>query len=508
MNVQSHIVASIALTLIACIVHFTIRGDTNTKALDTVRYYTMKRVSGDVTGARALVESEDKWLSVACQAAQNKTLVSDACVVERKTLRDGILSKMNCMSYNSQVCTFLRNLTSGLLVTRSYGGTTYYVGRSLLGTVPNQGTLTYRQILYNTLNNVQNMFRNAYKAQQADDFYMSRTILYNFIVFVVLANVLVHYFDQWPMTWTNRFLLRTLLYIGITLLPTIIFLAGYGGAALTTLLWIWTPAVVIFVYYEAFMDATIERPWIHPYVFSLVYTSVSLLALLESGVNNYFIVLMTIGQAHAVTFLYTQIVWYWAGYNEKITHAAKQHMTKRGAHYAPEPTAEEVLMHGTHAANLYLTKEMQYALLLGVIAITIPASLQVIAPFDYECGDLTIRASPIVFLAIAVFGTLYVQSMQLGDHYGKDKEKEAPGDKYPSAKDKLVFKSTRMTGGKLAVSLLLLAFATLFEFNLVGQYFRWTRAYNDRLPERAWQYDLTNKYTIGTGFLPSPTLYL
>lgn len=257
----SHIVAATGLTLMALIIHLTIRADTNTKALDTLRYYTLKRVSGDVSAARALVESDDKWLSLACQAAQNKTSFSDACVVERKALRDAILTKMNCMQYNSQVCQYLRAVTAGILQTKTYGGTSYAVGRALSGTVPGQGSLTYRQLLWNTVNNAQYLFRGNFKAAQADDFYVLRTILYSLIVFVVLGNLLVHFFDQYSMTWSYRLATRVGVFVISTLLPAGLFTINATGTAFTALFWIWLPAFVVLFYFEIFLDATIKRPW-------------------------------------------------------------------------------------------------------------------------------------------------------------------------------------------------------------------------------------------------------
>lgn len=227
---------------------------------------------------------------------------------------------------------------------------------------------------------------------------------------------------------------------------------------------------------------------IHPYTFTIIYASLSVLALVENGVLNSLVVTMAIGQAHAVALLYMQIVWYWVGYNEKKTHSNQHHMDS------------------THAANLYLTREMQYALYLAIVVIALIPTLQTVAPFDYDCSDLLIRGAPLVFLAISVWGTLFVQEMKLDERYGLDKPDTSHNVSHP--KLDLIWNATRITGGKLAVSLLLLAFVTLFEFNLVGQYFRWLRAYSDKLPERAWQYDVATKYTIGTGFLPSPTLYL
>ena len=95
--------------------------------------------------------------------------------------------------------------------------------------------------------------------------------------------------------------------------------------------------------------------------------------------------------------------------------------------------------------------------------------------------------------------------MPLDDEYGKEVDPVV----YSSmSKTDLVTYATRITGGKLAVSLLLIAFGTLYELNMVGEYFRGLRAYTDKLPERAWQLDTVSRFTIGTGFLPSPALYL
>lgn len=214
----------------------------------------------------------------------------------------------------------------------------------------------------------------------------------------------------------------------------------------------------------------------------------SILALTENDVLNSMVVGIAVAQAIATAFVYMQIVWYWVGYTEK----------KERIEYASTSLA-------THAAGLYTTKEMQYALFLAILWITIFPILQMTGPYDYNTGDLYVRGSPVAFLFIAVAGTLYIQSMQLGTYYGKEaKEVDAGLD----SKQKLTMHATRITGGKLAVSLLLIGFGTLFEFNMVGEYFRGLRAYSDKLPDRAWQYDTASKYTIGTGFLPAPSLYI
>lgn len=183
-----------------------------------------------------------------------------------------------------------------------------------------------------------------------------------------------------------------------------------------------------------------------------------------------------------------QIVWYWVGYSEKRTH-------------------DLAAVNSGIAYDLYHTKEIQFALFLAIIMMGVIPMIQAIGPYDYDCSDLLIRGAPLVFVTLAVWGTLYLQSMQLSDHYGKD-SKEPPSSDEMSARHLIVYKATRLTAGKLAVSLLLIIFGVLYEFNIVGLYFRTLRAYNDKLPERAWQLDTANRFTLGTGFLPAPTLYL
>lgn len=508
LNTSSHIFAAVALTAMAFIIHVTIRNDSNTKALDLARFYTMTRERGDVSSAKALLDGEDKWLTSQCKLALNTTTLA-GCAQSRRDLRDGILSFMKCFAYSSQVCNYLRNLTSALVQNRTYGATTYYVGKGLAGTVPGQGALTYRQLLLNALDNAPLLFHNSFRAAQSDDFYVARTALYTLVSCTILANLLVHYFDQFTMSWSARLLTRTVIFVAATLLPMIIFLASAGGSAFILFIGVWLPALVILLYFEAFLDATITRPWcapffsfilvsrendrlsarrVHPFTFAIVYTSVSILALTENDVLNASVVGVAVAQAIATSFIYLQVVWYWVGYTEK-----KDRVSIARTELA------------AHAAELYTTKEMQYALFLALVWMVIFPVLQTTGPFDYNTGDLFVRGSPLVFLFIAVAGTLYIQSMQLGSHYGKD-AKATPS--FDTDKQKLVYHATRITGGKLAVSLLLIGFGALFEFNIVGEYFRGLRAYSDKLPERAWQFDMLSKYTIGTGFLPAASLYL
>lgn len=261
MSTWSHFFAATALVITAAVIHGLMRTDTNTKALDIARYYTMKRVTGDVDGAKAIVDDDTRWPSAACQAALNTSNPSDTCMLARRALRDGILLKMNCFAYNSQVCTYLRNVTAGIVQNRTVGGATVYVGRSLAGIIPGQASLTYRQVIRTAIEKAPLLFHPSYKASQADDFYVLRTGLYNLVAFTIFANLAVHILDQRQMSWSSRLTMRFLVFMLATLLPTGLFLIGSLASSMTLLVAIWLPSLVVLFYYEAFLDASITRPW-------------------------------------------------------------------------------------------------------------------------------------------------------------------------------------------------------------------------------------------------------
>ena len=262
MNTWTHLLATTVLALLALIIHSMIRNDGNVKSLDVARYYTMVRERGDISAAKQLVSSEDSWLSSACRASVSVPLpTTNACVEERRALRNRILAAMNCFSYSSQVCSYLRNITAGIIQNRTISGTVTAVGRSLAGTVPNQGSLTYRQLLYNAIEQAPYLFRNSYRAEQSENSYVLRTVLYSFVAWAILANILVHTIDQYHMGWGKRLAMRILVFSLATFVVPFFFLLSGMGSFFTAGLGIWIPGLIVLLYYEAFLDATITRPW-------------------------------------------------------------------------------------------------------------------------------------------------------------------------------------------------------------------------------------------------------
>ena len=80
-------------------------------------------------------------------------------------------------------------------------------------------------------------------------------------MFAILGNIVVHYLDQFEMTWGRRLTMRIVFFALSTFLVPFIFLLGGMGSFFTVGLGIWLPGLVVLLYYEAFLDASITRPW-------------------------------------------------------------------------------------------------------------------------------------------------------------------------------------------------------------------------------------------------------
>jgi hypothetical protein len=185
------------------------------------------------------------------------------------------------------------------------------------------------------------------------------------------------------------------------------------------------------------------------------------------------------------------VVWYWTGYMEK----------KR--------------MH-SELTEVYKTKQIQFALFMGLVLVALFPFLQYVAPYDYTDADVFLRLAPLIFTAISVVGTIFLQGLIIDDEYGLDAKEawnensvgplrrgENRGTK--PMRDQ-IYRATKITGGKLGVSALVLIFVTLVQFEFVAEYFRTLRAYQDTMPEKSIQYDLSRTFLWGTGLL-TPSVY-
>jgi hypothetical protein len=493
MNKWSHLIAALALATMVFVIHILIRTDSNVNKLDVVRFYTMQREKGDVTTALSYLTPTNAALTDACARLTNLSgteASTIACLTARRAVRDNVLNAMKCNKYSSQVCSYLQRMLGGIVSANKTISNTWFQGRDLTAKVPGYD-LTFRQAIYNAVKEAPNILHNAFTAKQDNNLVVLRTILYNMITITVFANIVVHVSDMMPgWSWRWRLAMRVGYFVASFFLSIIFLFVNPGSATIVCLL-IFVPAFVSLVYFEIFLDDPDERPWVHPYTFSIVFACTSLLSLTENNVLNGTVVIIELLKCQAASQLYMEVVWYWTGYMEK----------KR--------------MH-SELTEVYKTKQIQFALFMGVILVALFPFLQYVAPYDYTNEDVFLRLAPLIFTAISVVGTIFLQGLILDDEYGLD-AKEAwnensvgPLRRGENRGTKLmrdqIYRATKITGGKLGVSALVLIFVTLVQFEFVAEYFRTLRAYQDTMPEKSIQYDLSRTFLWGTGLL-TPSVY-
>lgn len=498
MNKWSHFLAALGLAVMAFIIHILVRADTNVNKLDTVRLYSLVRDKGNVNAALSFISG---WaITDECARRTNLSIpvsgvdgaAISACSTNRQALRKNVLDTMKCDTYNSQVCTLLQRVLNGVISANTTATASFLQGRDMTAKPPGYD-LTYRQVIYNSVQEATNTMHNAFYAKQERDWIVLRTSIYNLITLSVLANIGVHICDAMPgWSWNYRLAMR----VGVFLLSfflSILMAFANSASLLFLFLFIFVPAILNLLYFELFLDDSIVRPWVHPYTFTVVFVSLSLLALTENDVLNIMIVTIELLKANAAAQLYMEVVWYWTGYMEK----------------------KRLGTHSAHLAEVYKTKQIQYALFMGIVLVALFPFLQFMAPYDYTDTENFLKIAPLIFVAISVVGTIFLQSLIIDDYYGTDSKtvehrryKEGP--MMPSEEREYSSESwdkpSRITGGKLAVSALVLIFVALIEFQFVAEYIRTLRAYYDTMPEKAFQYDPTNPKSFLTGaglYMPS-----
>uniref|UniRef100_A0A7S0MKH2 Uncharacterized protein n=1 Tax=Cryptomonas curvata TaxID=233186 RepID=A0A7S0MKH2_9CRYP len=470
MKQWAHLIAAMAMMITAIVLYATNQNNDTVRPLDRARFYTLVRDKGDMSSAANLLKSND-WLPEACQLETNLT---QDCLLRRTTLRDKILDYMKCTVYSSQACTYLRlglkalaqNTTDRLYAANgTYTTRTMAVGKKLYGKAPNGET--YNDILRRMVEKAPLLFHSASRADQSDSYYMLHSVLYTLITVSIGGNLLVHILDTLSLPGMARAWARMSSF-ALTTLFGIIFVAQNPGIFFFVLA-ILVPAFVALVYFEYLLDPTLERPWIHPATFSIIYSCTTLLALTQNGVLDFSTNFVELLIAAATSQVSMGIVWYQIGSLEKLN-------------------SENDKIKELH--SMYETKEIQYALYMAIVLIVGIPLATFLAPYSYTNNSSFLLISPVVFAVVSVLSTLVIQEMALDDMYGEVANKEA---KTP----------TTITAGKLYVSFLLLLFGLAMTVFFLTEHMATFRTAIDTFPDKSIQSDVGRSYLFGQGVLLS-----
>ena len=491
----SHACLAMVLVIVAITISALTYSKSGVKELDFARLYTMKWERGDATAAKTYLDAS-RWPDEACQAVTDLSAAGNAdCLAKRKAIRDGILVSMKCHQYSSQTCSYLRQVLGAVArnsTTERVGGagTAFkVVGKNIKGKCVFDHT--WQDVLRNVIEDAPKVFHGAYRAEQSSSTLVLRSDLYILITIVVLANILMQILDSWTGDYEK---LRPYVRVGtfvLVFITSMIFFTMNTGTAFVFWM-ILGSSFISLAYFEMFLDETIVRPWyafnygpclvaplsdthasrrIHPFVFSVIYQSLAMLALVENGILDYHIIVVHMLLSMCASQQFMSVVWYYVGIKEKLG--------------LPEGSPERIL-HVT-----YEGKEVQWGL-AGALALQLVIPLQqALSPYDYTLNSLFLAFAPFTFAVLALLCTFVVQDMTLDDDYSDT----------PSASQKSR-PATALTGGKLLVSLLLLVFATAVLIVYFNEHLSTYRAYLDVMPESSIQYDPvmdSRKFLIGPG---------
>jgi hypothetical protein len=486
MNQWSHFLAALALAIMTFTIHIFFRNDSNVKQLDKVRLFSLVRQKGDVGLALTYLNPQNPGMSDACATRTNLSSADASCRTFRENARTNILKALQCDKFHSQVCSFTQTMVNAIVAGNRTASNFWFQSKDLTARLPNSD-VTFRQAIYNGIEQATFLLHNAFVAKQDKAYVVLRTTLYDLITITTLANIVVHISDAMPgWSWKWRLVMRVGWFI-ISYILSIIGIFSESGAVIIVVVFIFIPALIALIYFELFLDDPDVRPWVHPYAFSIIMACTSLLALTENNILNTSIVVVELLKAQAASQLYMEVVWYWTGYMEK--KRLKSNLTE-----------------------VYKTQQVQYALFMGIVVVSLLPLLQFMGPYDYNYDDRFLMVAPLLFTAIAVIGTIFLQGLILDDEYGIDVDQKTDRYVMPMKSEDhhshQIYLATRITGGKLGVSMLVIIFVVLLNSRLLSEYFSTLRAYTDIMPVNAIQYDLSKNFLWGAGLTSANVLAL
>lgn len=479
MKEWAHLVTALALAVLSLSIFIVTQSNEKVKPLDVSRFYTMKLQKGDTTRALNYLNEHDLWTNEPCQALTNLS-VDQNCMQIRTTIQQKVLEHMKCSQYGSQTCSYLRLAFKALAwnstterVNQSDPKSAFKVyGSNLKGKTP--GGETYKAIMQNILKVAPHIFHGAFKAEESDKTLILRSALYNLIMMAILGNLIMHIADSYHnLSNIMRFAIRSITFIMVFLI-VIVFCAVNSGNVMVLLLILFT-ALVTLVYFEMYLDPTIVRPWIHPFVFSTIYMSTCVLGLVENGILNYNVIVIHMLTSMCASQMFMSMVWWYVGYAEKLNLKGKNF---------------KLFM-------VYTTKETQLALFGSIVMqIAIPLH-QVLAPYNFTYSSMFLSIAPILFTALGVFSVCIIQGMHLDDAYENVAVLATKG----ATKTNPLPDPTAINGSKLYTSMLLLVYGAIITSIFMWDHIETYRAYIDVVPTRSIQFDptMSRKFIMGQG---------
>jgi hypothetical protein len=412
----THLTLSIILAVLAIILHSTITGDGIASAITSFRTYVLVNLYKD-TGT----DWQKLWFTPGdpCQAMTNLTAEpSRACLATRLKLQTTILTASGCAAITSpeyaslpgtarsQSCTLIARLVAGLAYNATNPTTpsmTYVAGKNLVDGANPLATSDRPWEYLNTALTVgaRYLMHNPFQASVlANSYSVQASAIHLQVSLAILCNMIMLFLKPWedkpdflPSLPLRLSTCATFTFLLVTLL--VYFLQYTGMRTLTVIVYV--PALVQLVWYDMMLPPSTSRPFLHPAMFTVIYVSVTILALLYSGVaNNTWLVIEAL-KAAGVAQMYMGLCWYYLGLWEKqaITHVQAEDKTLDGV------------------ASLYRTKGALLSVVLSTVVMALVPFFTWLAPYNYNNGAPFMSTMPVILVVVSI-ASLWVMNASAG----------------------------------------------------------------------------------------------
>lgn len=387
-----HLFGALIVAVLAISNHSSIVSDAVAKAVTTHRLYVMKLMQPSVL--------ESAWQTLwpaatdPCLTMTNLSQeASGACLQRRVGIRNTILTQAGCASWQnrSQACTLISRVVQGLAFNVTNASPPYVAGRNLaVGANPLYRDHNPQEYISRTLANAPLLMHNAYRASVSENNYAIlpsavHLLLPIFAVLNMIGQVL-HYAERDAMFMPSLPVrISTIIYALAFIVLFSVYMALYTEMQPITAV-ILVPPFVFFLWFDFMLPSLDHRPFVHPAVFGVVYPTVTLLALLSNGVQNYRFIMIELLKAAGVGQVYMGIIWYFMGLWEKV-----------------EKRKDTVA--------LYRTKGAYLSVVLAMAVLALTPGLTWLSPYDFSFDSPFLAIAPLVFVVLAVTGLVGTKFM-------------------------------------------------------------------------------------------------
>jgi len=380
-----HLALTGLLAVFGFVMHSAIMSDAVGKSVTTYRLYVMKLLQPSVPDS----VWQPLWPPVgdACLTMTNLSQEpTRACLNRRVAIQTAILTQAGCAAWQnrSQACTLIARIVQGLAYNVTGPGGTFQAGKNLaLGANPLNKDHNPIDYVSRALASAPLLMHNAYRASVSENNYSVITgavyILIPLFAFLNMLGQVLHYWDKDPslLSWVQ--VRPSTLVTALTLVVVFsVYMAIYTEMQPITAVLL-VPPFVFLLWFDTMLPALEHRPFIHPAVFAVLFSSVTLLALLDCGVQNYRFLMIELLKTAGVGQLFMGLLWYFMGYWEKLDKDKS-------------------------LATLYRTKGAYLSVVLTATVLGFTPLLAWMAPYDLSFELPFLSIAPVIFVALTATG--------------------------------------------------------------------------------------------------------